>query len=242
MPQGGILTFMIENEEIGSESNLPLNPGKYVKITVKDTGAGIRNEHLSKIFDPYFTTKEVGHGLGLTIVYSIIKKHNGYITAESDWGRGASFYLYLPTTDIVVKKFAKVKQVEVGQSSKILIMEDEEIVRDALGRMLERVGYRVGLAGDGRGALRLYREAKESGEPFDVVIMDLTIPAGIGGKEAITELLQYDPEAKAIVASGYSNDPVMVNYSAYGFKNCLAKPFDLNDLHRKIQEVMGKNI
>lgn len=239
MPQGGIIRLKAENIAVGKGHYLPLNEGKYIKISLEDEGIGIPQEHLSKIFDPYFTTKQEGSGIGLATAYSIIKNHEGYITAESKLGVGTTFHIYLPASEEkiqLIKDTLTVSPVGSGRGN-ILVMDDDEIVRIVVDRMLGQCGYEAEFAEDGKEAIELYKKAKESGAPFDAVIIDLVIPAGMGGKEAIQKLLELDPDIKAIVSSGYSDDPVMSNYKEYGFKGALAKPYEITDLRQMLHNV-----
>jgi CheY-like chemotaxis protein len=241
MPGGGVLKISCENARIGPDDLLPLKKGKYVKISVKDHGVGVPKKYLHKIFDPYFTTKQGGAGLGLATVYSIIKKHEGHITATSDPGTGTVMDIYLPACDYKVEhkaeKETSVFSVFTGRG-RILLMDDEEVVRDAAGAMLQGLGYEVEFAHDGKEAVERYRQAKESNRPFDVAVIDLTIPGGMGGREAIKKLFEVDPMVKAIVSSGYSDDQVMANYLEYGFKAVLIKPYDLSALSEAVHRVM----
>jgi len=238
MPQGGNIKIKAENIILKKKSSLPLPEGKYVKITFEDKGIGIPETHLLRIFDPYFTTKQKGSGLGLTTVYSIIKKHDGHISVESQAKKGTSFFIYLPAIvdKLMEEEGKKVARRTLTGEGKVLIMDDEKIVRRAVGGMLERLGYSVEITENGEEAIDKYKEAMNSGERFDAVILDLTVPGGLGGKETIEKLLKIDPDVKAIVSSGYSTDPVMANYEKYGFSAVVAKPFDLKELN----EVIGK--
>ncbi|MEW6571468.1 MAG: PAS domain-containing protein [Nitrospirota bacterium] len=235
MPQGGVISISAEN--LSDTDPLALHDGKYVKITIRDYGHGIPQEYLKKIFDPYFTTKQKGSGLGLATAYYIIKRHHGHIRAESKLGAGSAFYVYLPASE---------KHIVAGQEAveilpakgKILVMDDEEILREFTNRMLTRLGYEVEVASDGTEAIELFLRAKDSGKPFDVVLMDLTIPGGMGGKEAIKKLREIDLEVKAIVSSGYSNDPIMANYREYGFKSVVTKPYTLEVLSKTLSDVL----
>lgn len=244
MPKGGTITVKGENihinKEVTEDTNayLPLEPGKYVRISIKDTGSGIPPEHLTKIYDPYFTSKPNGNGLGLTICYSILKKHNGLIFAKSQLDMGTSMHIYLPSAIIEVQVKAPKEEKISHKSAKILIMDDEEMVRKAAGRILTVIGYRVEFAKNGQEAITLYQQAQQSDDPIDVLIMDLTVPEGMGGKEAISHLLKIDPHVKAIVSSGYSHDPVMANYRDYGFKNVIMKPYVVQELNRIIDQVI----
>lgn len=237
MPEGGTVIIECENVIISDKRHLPLTKGKYVKMTIKDTGIGISRQYLQKIFDPYFTTKQKGSGLGLAVSHSIIKKHGGYITVESVIGSGSAFSIILPASKGRVKSEREKQQMCAG-SGKILIIDDEEMVRKVAGRMLKHLGYRVEYAVDGAEGIKKYMEAMTSEKSFDAVIMDLTIPGGMGGKEAVKNLLEIDSGVKAIVSSGYSNDPVMANFSDYGFKGVVVKPFRLDELSKTIHEVL----
>jgi len=189
MPDGGIIKIGSENVVIGENNPLPLPEGEYVKISIKDQGNGISEEHLHKIFDPYFTTKEKGSGLGLATCYSIIAKHNGHITVESEPGVGTTFFIYLPVSEkevLVVKEIVEEK-LFYGQG-KILLMDDEQDVIDSAGQMLIQLGYEVEIVKNGAEAIELYKKAKESGQPFEAVILDLTVPGGMGGEDAIKKL------------------------------------------------------
>jgi nitrogen-specific signal transduction histidine kinase/CheY-like chemotaxis protein len=238
MPEGGTITVACENVTLGASEVPPLKEGKYIRISVEDRGIGISKEHLSRIFDPYFTTKQRGSGLGLATSYSIIKKHHGQITVESARGVGTVIRIYLPASEgTVVKKDVKKEELLKG-AGRILVMDDDEILRGASKSMLKVLGYEVALAQEGAEAIAAYQQAKEAGRPFDAVIMDLTIPGGMGGKETIKKLLEIDPAAKAIVSSGYSNDPVMAEYAKYGFRGAMIKPYRIKDLGAVISRVI----
>ncbi|MFA6056036.1 MAG: ATP-binding protein [Thermodesulfovibrionales bacterium] len=240
MPEGGTVGIAAENIIADANDGLPLTKGKYVKVSVSDQGCGIPKENIEKIFDPYFTTKGKGSGLGLTTAYSIIEKHRGYLKVESESGKGSTFTVYLPASEsplLIEKKESE--YFPAGKKGRILIMDDEEIIRNFVGRMLEKAGYEVSAASDGVEAVELYEQAEKSGEAFDVVIMDLTIPGGAGGKETIQRLLKRYPDSKAIVSSGYSDDPIMANYKDYGFKAVVEKPYSINELTRTIEDVIA---
>ncbi len=238
MPEGGALQVRAENHiATGAEKRLPIPSGRYVHISVRDFGIGIKKEHLDKIFDPYFTTKQKGSGFGLSTSYSIIKKHEGHMTVDSELGKGSTFSIYLPASTKELEPPIK-RETPIRGRGKILVMDDEKAVRRVLGEMLRFLGYEVGFAEDGEEAIACYREAKESGRPFDLVIMDLTIPGEIGGREAVQKLLEVDPDVKAIVSSGYSNDPIMADHTKYGFKGVMAKPYKLEDLSKTLRKVM----
>ncbi|MCK8602904.1 ATP-binding response regulator [Desulfoferrobacter suflitae] len=238
MPGGGLIQISATNRSITGKQELPVAAGKYVEVTVSDQGEGIARENLPKIFDPYFTTKHKGSGLGLTIAYSIVKNHKGCIRVESELGKGTTFCLYLPAALSELGKAATAESGSQGRG-KILVMDDEEVVREVVGEMLEVLGYQVEFAAEGETAIRRYAEAIDSQGPFDAVIMDLIVPDGLGGKEAVGRLLQIDPAAKVIVSSGYSEDPVMSEAHCYGFKGVVSKPFRIEDLDRVLQEVIN---
>ena len=242
MPGGGKVRIAAENKSIEANNGLPLTKGKYVKVSISDQGCGVPKENIKKIFDPYFTTKDKGSGLGLTAAYSIIEKHHGYIQVESEAGTGTTFSVYLPASDsllLIEKK--EFQYFPADKKGRILIMDDEEILRNFVVRMLKKAGYEVSAASDGVEALELYEQAEKSGEAFDVIIMDLTIPGGAGGKETIQRLLEIYPDSKAIVSSGYSDDPIMANYKDYGFKAVVEKPYSINELTRTIEDVIAGN-
>jgi PAS domain S-box-containing protein len=240
MPDGGIIKLKAQNIIVNKKDNLPLKKDNYVKITIKDQGIGISGEHLHKIFDPYFTTKQKGSGLGLAITYSIITKHNGHIAVESKVGVGTTFHIYLPASE----KKAQLDEVKrrpkiITGQGKILVMDDEKVVRDVAGEMLRHIGYEVHFAEGGAKAIKMYKKAKEAGNPFDAVILDLTIPGGIGGEEAIKTLTKIDSKAKVIVSSGYSNDLIMANYKEYGFAGVVSKPYKVQELSELLHKVIS---
>ncbi|MFZ6008317.1 MAG: ATP-binding protein [Nitrospirota bacterium] len=241
MPDGGVVSIRLENRIVTSHDNLPLKEGNYVKICIQDRGIGISRENMQKIFDPYFTTKQRGTGLGLAMVYSIIKKHDGHIEVESSAGTGTSFHIYLPAAEKSPDsdRTAAKERITAKGHGKILIMDDEDMVREVAKQVLIHMGYDVEESRDGREALEIYRKAKEEGKPFDVVIMDLTIPGGMGGKELIKHLREIDKDVKTIVSSGYSNDPVMSMYQKFGFNGVVAKPYKVDELGRAVQKVIG---
>jgi PAS domain S-box-containing protein len=237
MPRGGIIEINAEN--FIAESGSRFNPGRFVKISIKDQGIGIPKENLNKIFDPFFTTKNEGSGLGLASSYSIIRRHDGYIEVESVVNTGTTFLIYLPaSTQDITRPIPENEVAVAGEGTKILLMDDEENILKVVGEMLEYSGYRVALAKDGVDAIGFYREALYSGDPFEVVIMDLTVPGGMGGQEAIAHLRDIDPRVKTIVSSGYANDPVMADFERFGFCGVVAKPFKLNDLNAVLRKVL----
>ena len=239
MPKGGIVTITAENLVIEDYSDF--SPGNYIKITVRDQGVGIPKENLSKIFDPFFTTKQEGNGLGLATSYSIIKQHDGYIEVESQEQRGTSFRIYLPALNSMVKQTAVLNEVAAsGANIKILLMDDEVQILNAVGEMLKCYGYRIELASDGSQVIEIYKKAKNNGEPFDVVIMDLTIPGGMGGQETIAHLRDIDSDIIAIVSSGYANDPIVADYERFGFKGVVTKPYKFDELNGVLNKVVKR--
>lgn len=242
MPQGGTLHVSACN----LVGEAPRQHGYAVRISFRDEGAGIPSEIRDRIFDPYFTTKEDGHGLGLAIAHSIIKQHQGQISVRSTPQHGTTFLIDLPAFPTaggnavaIPKPFAQATS-PLGQLH-ILLMDDEEAVRDVGAAMLETIGHRVQTVATGPEAIAAYQAAREEQHPFDVVIMDLTIRGGIGGKETVTELLAWDPSARVIVASGYASGSVMAQYRDYGFAGKLAKPFQKSELEQVIARVMGRS-
>jgi PAS domain S-box-containing protein len=240
MPAGGVMQVRAANVLLEPGSGLPLAAGEYVRISIQDEGIGIGKEELRKVFDPYFTTKSDGRGLGLATVYSIITRHGGYVTAESEPGFGATFHVYLPALQQAAPPDAhQPEENPPGVKGKVLIMDDEEVVREVTGEMLRHLGYEVEFAEEGLTAIQAYFRAKELGNPFDTVLMDLTIPGGMGGKEAAERLLSLDPGAKLIVFSGYFSDPVMAEYAKHGFTAVIAKPFRIEQLGKIVDQVTG---
>jgi two-component system, cell cycle sensor histidine kinase and response regulator CckA len=241
MPAGGLIRIQAENAALTAEDILPLPEGNYIKIAITDQGIGIPPENLNKIFDPYFSTKRKGNGLGLAITYSIIKQHDGLIRVESLVGIGTTFYIYLPASGKAITSGPDINQPAGKATGKILVMDDEPAIRLLMERMLGDFGYEVGLAEDGESAIKLYSEAKDLGEPFIAVLLDLTIPGEMGGVEVIGKLRQLAPDLPAIASSGYSNDPVISNYRKYGFNGAIAKPYSMEDLRRVLQAVLPNN-
>ncbi|OGW44340.1 MAG: hypothetical protein A2X57_08855 [Nitrospirae bacterium GWD2_57_8] len=240
MPGGGLVTVSGSNRTVGDTEIPNLSAGDYVRITVADRGIGIPHQHLKKIFDPYFTTKQKGSGLGLATSYSILHRHGGHIRVTSDVGKGTAFTFYLPAADRATASKPQQPNALVRGQGRILVMDDEAMVRDVAGKMLAGLGYEVEIAKDGEEALSVYEAAMTEGMPFAAVIMDLTIPGGMGGKEAVERLKSRDPAAKVIVSSGYSNDPVITEYRAYGFDAVVAKPYTVKNLSEAVARELSR--
>jgi two-component system sensor histidine kinase/response regulator len=241
MPKGGTLTIEANNIEEITDSSTPQLSGGFICLKISDEGVGISQEHQKHIFDPYFTTKQSGSGLGLATAHSIIAKHNGHISVESELDKGTTFSIYLPAKpdyQVVEKVLLNDAISPIENPGHILVMDDEEMILDISAEMLKSLGYSVETAIDGKQAIEKYIDADKNGRPFDVVIMDLTIPGGIGGKDAIKQLLDINPQVKAIVSSGYSTNLVMSNYTEYGFKGRLAKPFIMEALENELFKIL----
>jgi signal transduction histidine kinase/ActR/RegA family two-component response regulator len=239
MPEGGIIEVKTQNVDITSPALVPSGPGKYVRISIRDHGIGIPRDHLTKIFDPYFTTKQKGSGIGLTVAHSIVDRHNGHITAESE-GNGSTIQVYLPAVEGALSKLSRRSSELMSGSGKVLLMDDEQIIRAVGSEMLQILGYEVVCARDGTEAVDLYRQAFEKGHTFDAVILDLTIPGGMGGKDAVSKILSLNPTAAVIVSSGYSNDQVISEYHHYGFRGAVCKPYRLKELSAILHEVLDE--
>jgi CheY-like chemotaxis protein len=242
MPEGGLIQILAQNAVLTEGEVSSLRGGEYIKISLKDEGEGISEESLPRIFDPYFSTKQrgtqKGMGLGLTIAYSIIKRHEGHIEADSKPGMGTTFYVYLPACDTIAAEPAAHKEEPELEKVKVLLMDGQEMFRDMAGHMFEHVGCEVELAEGGTEAIRLFAEAKEAGKPFNLVILDLTVRGGMGGKDTIKELLKLDPSLKAVVSTGYCSDPVVLGFREYGFSGVLLKPYGIEQLRRTLQELL----
>ncbi|ODA38863.1 PAS domain-containing hybrid sensor histidine kinase/response regulator [Desulfosporosinus sp. BG] len=238
MPNGGTVSLRCENKYLTQEEGLPLNIGPYLKITVEDYGVGIPKDQLNRIFDPYFTTKAQGNGLGLATSYSIVRRHNGYISVESEPGQGTVVSVYLPAIPgMALSEKEAIEQPLSGQG-KILVMDDQATIREVIGGMLAQLCCEPSFAVDGEEAILLYKEAIEKGEPYDAVIFDLTIPGGGGGRKALAEITKIDPHVKGIASSGYSNDAIMTDFKKYGFTAALPKPFCLEELSRVLRNTI----
>ena len=239
MPHGGTITVEASMCELATGEVPPLAAGPYVRVAIRDSGTGIPREHLDRIFDPYFTTKSRGRGLGLAVCHSIVAKHGGQITAESRPGSGAVFTIDLPAVPGAEIAETRTASPAAARRARLLVMDDDESVLRLLRRILERLGHDVELVPDGGAALDAYRGALASPNPFAAVVMDLTIAGGMGGRETLRKLIEIDPSVRAIVSSGYSNDPIMSDWAAAGFSGVLPKPYRLEDVTRVLGEVLG---
>ena len=238
MTKIGAITVNCENVNITEDKKLPVRTGRYIKISIADQGEGISPENLKKIFDPYFTTKKEGSGLGLATSFSIIKKHDGYISVDSKLHKGTVFHIYLPASTATTKSMKFEISKPIPGSGKILFMDDDPMIRELLEKGLNSLGYRIVCASTGEQAIKEYINAYENNEPFDIVITDLTVPGGMSGDQLISQLKETYPKIKAIVSSGYFNDPIMANYKDYGFQGFVAKPFDMTELSNVINNVL----
>jgi len=238
MDGSGTVRISAENRTVRDGEVHTLAAGNYLAVAIADNGVGISEKHRLRIFDPYFTTKRDGRGLGLAVSHSVVANHHGSITVDSQVGQGSVFTVYLPSAsgDAIAVHTAAAEIVR-GRGL-VLIMDDEESVRQIAGKIVRALGYEAAYARDGREAIDIWREARAKGQPFDVAIMDLTVPGGMGGREAIRELLAIDPEAKAVVSSGYCQDPVMANFRDYGFRDVLAKPYSVLDVSRALSALL----
>lgn len=242
MPEGGTVRISVKNAAPGAMDNLQLKEGRYVVINIQDEGVGISEAHLSKIFDPYYSTKKKGSGLGLATSWSIIARHGGSITAESKIDHGTSFTIHLPATEKPAAEERLDDEGPMTGTGRVLVMDDEEIVRVTCQEVLTVLGYDADVSSYGEEALGMYAKAMEAGDPYDAVILDLTVPGGMGGEETMRRLLEMDPDVKAIVASGYANDPVMADHRKYGFVTALSKPYNVEEMGAILYDIINGNL
>lgn len=240
MPGGGVIRLKLGNDRLIASSGLPLAPGDYIKLSIADSGNGIAPEHLARIFEPFFTTKQHGSGLGLATVYSVVQKHRGHVTVESQLGRGTTFHLWLPAAQVAPAPAVASSNSFEPLQGRVLFMDDEEPIRVMTETLLGKLGLNTTVAADGGEAVKQFALAHMTGKPFDVVIMDLTVPGAMGGAAAMQEILKLDPKARGIVSSGYSSDPVMANYKEHGFRGSVPKPYRVADFARTLREVLAQ--
>jgi len=243
MPRGGVVDVALQNTEIAAgtpPTGTTLKAGRYVCLTVQDHGHGITPQHLDRIFDPYFTTKEKGSGLGLAICYSIVNAHGGAITVDSQPGEGARFTIYLPASTRSVTRDVKHRPTVVRRlGGRVLLMDDDAMVAEVAQEMLQSLGYTAEVAVHGEDAIDRFRAAEARGEPFDIVILDLTVPGGMGGAEAVPHIRSMRSDVTVFVTSGYTDDSVLARFRDYGFDGMLAKPFAVSDLRRMLENAGG---
>ena len=249
MPDGGVLRVSCDNYTADNETrDIPnnLSPGDYIRIKVSDEGLGIPEKCIKRIFDPYFTTKAKGNGLGLATAYSIVKNHGGLITVESELNRGTTFTIYLPAApeEMEVEPVPNPADVKPDSSEemlgtgRVLIVDDEEAIRMLVDFTLSRLGYEVTQAETALAGIDLYRKSLHSGRRFDLVILDLTLPGGMGGKDALKALLEIDPTVNAVVSSGYATDDTLSRYQDLGFRGVIAKPYEAAALGRTVHDMI----
>jgi two-component system, cell cycle sensor histidine kinase and response regulator CckA len=243
MPGGGVVRISLANEEIAQGAHPALAAGRYLRVAIADSGVGIKPEILSRVFDPYFSTKKTGGGLGLATVYSIVKRHGGRIEVESTPGHGATFTLWLPAGEVSTSKPPLPAPAAIPADgpplhARVLLMDDEEGVRRLGAALLRRMGLVAETVTDGATAVKEFSEARSSGHPFDLVILDLTIPGGMGGREAMEHIRKLDPQVPAIVSSGYSNDPVLAEFARYGFQASAPKPYEVSQLMGTVRRLL----
>jgi len=238
MAAGGTVTVVAKNLHLEQQNVFSLGPGDYVTVGIRDHGSGIDPQNLRRVFDPYFTTREEGSGLGLAVAHSIITKHGGQLAVESRLGEGTEFTVVVAAHTEPVPQSETVVRATKSRL-KVLIMDDEEFIRELTSRLLEALGHDVETAPHGEAALEIYQKAYAAGDPFDVVVLDLTVRGGMGGQETIERLIQIDPDVCAVVSSGYSNDPVMAKHTDYGFGAAVKKPYVSADLQAAISEALN---
>jgi nitrogen-specific signal transduction histidine kinase/CheY-like chemotaxis protein len=241
MPEGGTIRIVARNHAVIGIGRPAVDPGDYVHISIQDSGTGIKPKDLPHIFDPYFTTKQTGTGLGLAAVYSIIKKHRGLIDVDSELKKGTTFHIWMPAlrASKALPEAASLSAI-VPMKGKILFMDDEPSIRSMATMLMRRIGLEVVAVSDGREVIDKYNAALEDGTPFSLVIMDLTVPGGMGGREALSYLREIDAAVKVVVSSGYSSDPIMANHKEHGFCGMIAKPYDVGQFNRVIVETLGR--
>ena len=238
MPAGGTIELSARNVTLGEKEHLNLAKGQYVKISIKDCGVGMPRELLPRIFDPFFTTKAKGHGLGLATCYSIINRHNGYIEVESEQGKGSTFHVYLPAASKSPSDAITPQRVRHRGSGTIIVMDDEEVIRTTIRKMLESLGYSVICKNDGREVVEFFINESNHDHQFAAVILDLTVPGGVGGIAAVKEIRKLDGDVPVFVVSGYADDLVISNPTQYGFTASICKPFTLEEFSKLLDKYL----
>ncbi len=241
MPGGGELTITLQNDMLEKNNTLSIPQGSYVRLSFADQGSGISEDHIKRIFDPYFTTKSAGIGLGLSSVHSIVSRHGGHIKVSSVAGNGTTVTIHLPSTGkAYTEQQASVaaEAIVEHQGGSILVMDDDEMIRNVASSMLALLGYEVAVCASGEEAIELYKTSMETETPFLMVILDLTIPGGLGGKQAAEQILSLYPKACLIVSSGYSDDPIMSNFRNFGFSGMISKPYTMHNFEKVINSLL----
>ena len=243
MPNGGVVKIHCQTITDISKELSSLPSGDYLKIIIADSGFGIPERHIDKIFDPYFSTKQEGSGLGLAICHSIICKHGGNISVQSEVNKGTVFTIYLPASSQPLPYTTGSKHINLEALNKatIMVMDDESVVRLMLKQMLSYLGHEVLITENGHEAIGLYKEYGNRNHTIDIIIMDLIIPGGMGGEETVLEILKINPDAKVIVVSGCSNNQIMANHKEHGFIASMAKPFQLHELNTLVNSILRSN-
>ncbi|MEJ5347801.1 MAG: ATP-binding protein [Desulfosoma sp.] len=245
-PVGGRILVRLQNVQLKPEDPLCLHikPGCYVRFDIQDEGPGIPADILDRVFDPYFSTKprgtQKGMGMGLSVAWGIVQSHGGYIGITTQEQAGTTVTIYLPAVPESRSLEARLAEMEGPLRAKILVMDDEPMLRQLAEAVMDHLGYQCETARHGKEAIAKYKEAMEAGEPFDMVILDLTVKGGMGGIPTIAQLLSIDPKVKAVIYTGYSADPILDNYRLYGFQGALPKPYAIKDMAEMIRRVLGK--
>jgi CheY-like chemotaxis protein len=238
MPMGGTIEVSARNVLFDEKKHPPLANGRYVAVYIKDHGIGIPQEILPRIFDPFFTTKEKGHGLGLATCYSIVSRHGGAIDVESEQGKGATFIVYLPASAEAASTSIKEAVIHHKGCGTIIVLDDEEFIRNTIAAILELHGYTVVLKKDGKDVVDFFTKERRDNHPIAGIFLDLTIPGGMGGKRTVLKIREEDPDIPVFVVSGYAADPVMAKPRAYGFTDSLCKPFRISELAELLEKYL----
>jgi PAS domain S-box-containing protein len=243
MPEGGTVRIALANAVITPYTHRELPPGRYVRVDVEDCGVGIPEDRLVRVFDPYYTTKKHGSGLGLAIVQSILKRHAGHVGVSSCPGQGSTFTFHLPACECggaQEQATPASSQPGVARRTRVLVMDDDDDLRALVKRILSRAGMEVVAVPDGEQAVLEYARARQAGDPFAVVILDLTVVGGMGGLDTLRALREQDPDVRAIVCSGYFTEPVMAEFRDHGFRGVVPKPFSTVELRQAVLSVLGE--